>query len=58
VREELLNGMRYALVQAREFHEERDRMNATLHLDSVRWSPLTELLRDTVLRLDQERLAT
>ncbi len=57
MRVEVLNGVRRALVAAREFHEERDRMNATLHLDSVRWSPLTKLLRDAVLRLDQERLA-
>jgi hypothetical protein len=35
-----------ALDEALAFHEHRDRMNGVLHLAEVRWSPLTELLRD------------
>lgn len=40
------------------FFEERDRMNADLHCEEVRWSPLTELARNcrmTIANLPEQR---
>lgn len=35
-----------SLVQARDFFEHRDRMNAEVHCSEVRWSPLTVQLQE------------
>ena len=39
-----------ALTAGLRYFERRDLMNSTVHLDEVKWSPITDLLREAVDR--------
>jgi hypothetical protein len=43
-----------ALAHARRHLARRDEMNGELHLDEVRWSPLTKLVADAEIMLTEE----
>lgn len=47
-----LEKMRDVVKKAVDFHKYRDRMNATLHMTPVRFSPLTSSLETVLDRLD------
>lgn len=47
-----LEKMRDVVKKAVEFHKYRDRMNASLHMTPVRFSPLTSSLETVLDRLD------